>query len=138
MQEGNILAKTTVVTRNKGVKMLKWNFKKMFKARGIDKPARWMVNHGISRGVASRIAQNKCDRVAMKDLYIICRALNCTPDDVLEYYPVKDDATDTTIALNVLKPGKSEEDAAALLRTLSFKELKELAKKLRKDRGEEE
>lgn len=113
--------------------MLKWNWKKLFKARGIDDPVKWMVKVGISRGVASRIANNKANMISLKNLEKLCRALNCTPDDALEFTPTEAEKKKDSLALLILKKGRSVQDAASLLRGLSFKKLRKIAKVLRKD-----
>jgi len=113
--------------------MLKWNWKKLFKARGIDEPVKWMVKIGISRSVAYRIAHNLCDMISLENLTILCRALNCTPDDALEFTPTEAEKEKDSLSLLVLKKGRRGADAANLLRGLSFKKLRELAKLLRED-----
>ena len=115
--------------------MLKWKWSKLFKARGIDAPVPWMVKRNISRGVAQNIAVDNCDSISLKHLLILCRELNCTPDDALEYEPTKAEKEKGELALLDLSKGKHKPDEANLLRRLTFKELKEFAKFLRKKFG---
>ena len=115
--------------------MLKWNWKKLFKARGIEEPVKWMVKMGISRGVATRIAENRVDMISRKNLTILCKALNCTPDDALEYEPTEAEKEKGELALLALGKSKNKPDEANLLRRLTYKDLREFAKLLRKKFG---
>ena len=112
--------------------MLKWNWKKLFKARGIDRPIPWLKKLLISRDVAYRIAHNKCDKISLKTLTKVCRALNCTPDDALEFVPTESDKKSPNLGMLALVPNEKWEDAADLLRGLNAKQLKEIAKTIRK------
>ena len=111
--------------------MLKWNFKKMFRMRGIDNPFTYLRKLGLSHDVAYRIANDKCDKISMKHLAILCTALNCTPDDLIEWHPAGKEKTDARKAVHALIPGKEGADAAELLRGIPAKQMKELAKMLK-------
>ena len=108
--------------------MLLYNFKRVFKARGVEKPTNFLVNHGIPRGIASRIANNKTDMITLKHLEKVCLLLNCTPNDLLEWKPAgkKEDTPGT--ALYLLKKEQRGEGEAELLRGLPLHKLEELAK----------
>lgn len=111
--------------------MLIYNFQRVFKARGIEKPHNFLVKHGIPRGIASRIANNKTNMITLKHLEEVCLLLNCTPDDLLEWKPAnkKEDSPDT--ALYILKRKQKSKDEAGLLRGLPLSKLEELAEVLR-------
>ncbi len=111
--------------------MLIYNFKRVFKARGIDKPRAFLISHGFPRGIATSIATNKVDRFALKHLEKLCLILNCTPDDLLEWKPSdkKEDTPGT--ALYILKKESRQSGTEELLRGLPLSKLEELAKVLR-------
>ena len=111
--------------------MLIYNFQRVFKARGIDKPHNFLVNHGIPRGIASPMVNNKTDKIALKYLEKACLLLNCTPNDILEWKPAskKEDSPET--ALYILKREQQGNGEAELLRGLPLSKLEELAKVLR-------
>ncbi len=67
--------------------MLTFNFKRIFKSRGIDKPFSYLVNKGYSENVATRIANNKVQRFHLKDIEELCELFKCTPNDLLEWTP---------------------------------------------------
>lgn len=111
--------------------MLIYNFQRVFAARGIDKPTAFLVAHGIPRGIASRMANNKTDKIFLKYLEKACVVLNCTPNDLIEWKPAnkKQDSEDT--ALYALKKAQKSKGAEELLRGLPMSKLEELAKLLR-------
>lgn len=113
--------------------MLTYNFKRVFKARGIDKPRPFLISHGFPRGIATGIATNKADRFALKHMEKLCLILNCTPNDLLEWKPAdkKQDIPDT--ALYILKKEQRGKGEAELLRGLPLHKLEELAKVLREN-----
>lgn len=67
--------------------MLSYNFSRIFKARWIDKPFSYLVKAGYSDNFATRIANNRVERLNLKDLERICILLQCTPNDLLEWHP---------------------------------------------------
>ena len=69
--------------------------------------------------------------ISLRNLEILCRALNCTPDEALEFTPTEAEVEKDALALLAVKKGRRVQDAAKLLRGISFKKLKELAKVLR-------
>ena len=113
--------------------MLKWNFRRMCRMRGIKKPYTFFKNLGISHTIASHMATDKLDKILLRHLEKNCLELNCTPNDLLHWEPAdkKLDTPDT--ALYVLKKGDKANDAAELLGKLPAKKLEELAKMLRKE-----
>jgi len=111
--------------------MLIWNFKRVCKMRGIEKPYSFFVKLGISHTVASHMATNKTDKILLRHLETVCLALNCTPDDILEWVPANKSQDKPLTALHALKPDAKSEDAAALLHALPVSKLEELARVLR-------
>ncbi len=117
--------------------MLKWNFKRLCKMRGIEKPYSFFIKLGISHTIASNMATDKLDKILLRHLEKNCLELNCTPNDLLDWVPAdkKLDTPDT--ALYVLKKEGKADDAAELLGKLPAKKLEELAKLLRKNKDED-
>lgn len=74
--------------------MLSFNFTRIFKARGIDKPFRYLVKAGYSDNFATRVANNRKKQFNLKDLERLCTLLGCTPNDLLEWVPAPADASD--------------------------------------------
>lgn len=72
--------------------MLTFNFARIFKARGIEKPFSYLVNAGYSDNFATRVANSKMERMNLKDMERLCVMLQCTPNDILEWIPDKKEA----------------------------------------------
>lgn len=113
--------------------MLIYNFKRVFKARGIENPPAFLVNHGFSRNVASRIANNKTNKILLRHLEKVCLLLNCTPNDILEWKPDNKSKDHADTALFVLKKKHKSKGAEELLRSLPMSKLEEIAKLLKKE-----
>ncbi|NLT51332.1 MAG: helix-turn-helix transcriptional regulator [Ignavibacteria bacterium] len=106
--------------------MLQFNFTRIFKARGIDKPFSFLVNSGYSANTATRIANNRVNRFDLADLEKICLLLNCTPNDILEWIPAKEDENNENHPFASLKRTGLEIQVLQVLNTLPINELTEL------------
>ncbi len=67
--------------------MLKFNFKTVFAARGIQSPTGFLRKAGFSPNTASNIATGKLEKLNLKQLERLCILLNCTPHDLLVWEP---------------------------------------------------
>jgi DNA-binding Xre family transcriptional regulator len=67
--------------------MLKYNFTRLFKARGINKPYTYLVNIGFTPSIATKIKNNKYQRLSIDHIEKLCLAFNCTPNDLMEWQP---------------------------------------------------
>ncbi len=86
--------------------MLKFNFKRVFKVRGIDKPFSFLVSNGYSNNSATRIVNNRIRQVNIADMEKLCVLLNCTPNDFFDWVPVNSGAENGHHPLNVLRRGE--------------------------------
>jgi len=83
--------------------MLKFNFPRVFKARGIDRPSRFLVSHGYSTNMATRMVNDRTRQLNVKDVEKLCLMLNCTPNDFFDWIPEKNDINMENHPLNALK-----------------------------------
>ncbi|QQS36067.1 MAG: helix-turn-helix transcriptional regulator [Ignavibacteriales bacterium] len=67
--------------------MLRYNFKRLFDQRDIKQPLAYLISKGFSRNVASHINSGKFRALTISQVERLCRALNCTPNDLVEYVP---------------------------------------------------
>ena len=67
--------------------MLKFNFTRVFNAKGIDKPYSHLVNAGYSASFATRVVNNKVKQMNLQHVEKLCVLLQCTPNDLLEWIP---------------------------------------------------
>ncbi|MBN2614208.1 MAG: helix-turn-helix transcriptional regulator [Bacteroidales bacterium] len=75
--------------------MLKYNFERAFRARGIEKPYRFLRQSGVYSQLASKIHNNAATTMKLKTLEHLCLTLHCTPNDVMEWIPdAKDKVAD--------------------------------------------
>lgn len=108
--------------------MLIYNFQRVFKARGIDKPHAFLVKNGFTRNVATRMCTNKTDKIFLKHLEKVCLLLNCTPNDIIEWKPGIKSQNNADTALFALKKKQKSKGAEELLRGLPLSKLEELAR----------
>ena len=115
--------------------MLRYNFKTIFAARGIEKPFTFLVKHGFSQNIAHRIINSNVDRLSIKYIEKICVYLRCTPNDFIEWVSDSTKFVDTEHPLNSLKRDKKTYKYKELIRELPLEKLEmleELVKKLGK------
>ncbi len=82
---------TCIVNHNKEYDMLQFNFKKIFVARGIEKPFTYLVKKGFSARAATTISNSEMRSMRLDMLEKVLITLNCTPNDVIEWYPTEDE-----------------------------------------------
>jgi DNA-binding Xre family transcriptional regulator len=69
--------------------MMSYNFDRVFKARGIDRPFSHLKKAGFSENFAVKVNQNKVVRMDLKDIEQLCLLLRCTPNDFMVWVPDK-------------------------------------------------
>jgi DNA-binding Xre family transcriptional regulator len=67
--------------------MLYINLHPLFKARGIDKPHTFLVKAGLPSSTAHKFLSGEYRAPRLDNIELICRALHCTPHDILIYSP---------------------------------------------------
>ena len=67
--------------------MLSYNFTLIFEARGINRPFSYLVNLGYSANFATRVANNRVERLNLSQLEKLCVQLHCTPNDLMALNP---------------------------------------------------
>lgn len=67
------------------------SFKRVFRARGIDRPYSYLVKLGYSNNLASRIANNRVYQFNLTQVEKLYEILKCTPNDLLQWIPEKKD-----------------------------------------------
>lgn len=90
--------------------MLYFNFARIFKLKGIQKPFSHLTSNGYSAGYATKLANNRVLEINLIRLEKFCRDFNCTPNDILDFRPNPNDSLPKDHALNTLtKPEISDE-----------------------------
>ncbi len=104
--------------------MLKYNFTRIFEARGIARPNSYLVKEGCSANYANRIANNKIRKLNLDEVERFCELLQCTPNDLLEWVPGPDS---TNIEKHPLFPLRREKPAINIGQILKSVPLDKLA-----------
>lgn len=109
--------------------MLYYNFTRMFKARGVERPYSLLTNAGIGSDLATRMKKNKVHLLRMETLEKVCLLLHCTPNDVMEWVPDGNETGEKDQPLNRLRRTQNKViDITRSLNSLSLEKLEEIGK----------
>lgn len=67
--------------------MLRYNFDRIFRARGIEKRFAYLRRAGFSDNFAVRINKNNVANIRLQEIEKLCILLRCTPNDFFEWVP---------------------------------------------------
>lgn len=111
--------------------MLQLNLKPIFKARGIDRAYTFMVKAGLTPHSANMILNSKSKVFKLEHIELLCKSLNCEPNDLLLWTPDKNSPVAENHPLhNLSNKAGSASDSISTLRDLPYKQLKEITQKL--------
>ncbi len=83
--------------------MIKLNLGPLFEARGIEKPYSYLLKKGIPRHTAQRILSGEHTHLHFRHVELLCKAFNCSPNDLLIYIPNKEEQLPENHPLHQLK-----------------------------------
>jgi DNA-binding Xre family transcriptional regulator len=112
--------------------MLKYNFERVFKARGIDRPFAYLKRAGFSDSLASKLKNSKVSRLNLDLIERLCLALRCSPNDFMEWQPDKDSTVDNDHPLNVIRRNDKVIDITKTLNSIPLGKLDEVDEILKK------
>ena len=112
--------------------MINLRIRQLLTNKGVQKPFLWLRKRGIVHATAHRLLANKAKRISLDHMNIICKGINCTPNDLFEWMP-----DDTGPALPSTHHLHSIAPRVALrllqkLKDLTEEEIEELEKKIPK------
>lgn len=113
--------------------MLTFNFNRIFKARGIDKPFSYLVKVGYSESFSTRIVNNRMKRLELSDIEKLCELLQCTPNDLLEWIPEGKDNTNDKHPLISLKRSDKVVQLTQILNSIPLDKLSEIEMVIKKE-----
>jgi len=113
--------------------MIKFNFTRVFRARGIDKPFSYLVSIGYSANYATRIVNSRIKTLNIKDIEKLCTMLQCTPNDFLEWIPDAKDAANEKHPLISLKRNDKVIQLTQLLNLMPLDKLREIESLINKE-----
>lgn len=106
--------------------MLNYNFLRIFKARGIDRPFTYLIQSGFSDSFATRIKQNKVKLIRLKELERLCLLLNCTPNDFMEWVPDENSNVSKEHRLNTIRKTNEEVDMVKTINSIPVGKIAEI------------
>ena len=115
--------------------MLIFNFTRVFKSRGIDKPFSFLVKSGYSDNFATRIVNNRIAKLNLRDIEKLCELLQCTPNDFLEWIPESKDLNTLTHPLASIKRRDGVVHLTQLLNTVPLHKLAEIEALIKNELG---
>ena len=111
--------------------MLILNLSKMFVLRAIDKPFQYLMSKGMSYNKAYRFSRKRVRRFDVKVIEELCLALNCTPNDLFDFVPTKEQKSNPNLELNkIANSNETRFNFKQMLLNAPVDELKELHKQI--------
>jgi len=106
--------------------MLKYNFERIFRAKGIDKPFAFLKQAGFSDNFASKVKNSRVNRLSLDLLERLCLSFGCTPNDFMEWIPSKGQTSGQYHPIHELKRSEKIVDLTKTLHSLPLSKLEEL------------
>ncbi len=113
--------------------MIRYNFDKMFKARGVERPFTFLRQAGFSVNFATKIKKNKVKRLDLEEVERLCLVLRCTPNDFLDWTPESDELAGDDHPLNAIRRSDKVIDITRTLNSVPLGQLAEIEQMI-KDR----
>lgn len=82
--------------------MIFFNFARIFKLKGINRPFSYLTSMGYSAGYATKLTNNRVHEINLVRLEKFCRDFNCTPNDILDFHPNSNEQMAKDHALHTL------------------------------------
>lgn len=108
--------------------MITYNFDRIFKARGIERPFTYLRKAGFSDNFATKIKNNKVSRLNLREIERLCIILRCTPNDFYEWKPDQDNQVDKDHPINNIKKSDKAVNLTKILHSVPLGELDEIEK----------
>lgn len=106
--------------------MLAYNFPRIFKARGIEKPFAYLTSQGFSDSFASKVKRNNVKRLNPGELEKLCVILRCTPNDLLEWTEDGSFDLDETHPMRKLKKPEKIQDLSKTIHSIPLDKVEEI------------
>ena len=112
--------------------MIRLNLDLIGRMRGISNPRQFLIRHAkVSPMTADKLLKGTAVLIKFERLEYICRELNCTPNDILEWTPSKNDIPLTEgHPLKQLSQKYNPNELITQLGSITTEELYELIKRI--------
>ena len=108
--------------------MLQFNITSILKARDIRHHTTFFQSLGFSPSTASAYKNGNTAAISLKNIETLCEALNCTPNDLLEFVPSeKQQKQMPNHPLATLYRQNKTEEVVQLLNALPYNKLQQIA-----------
>ena len=115
------------------ITMLHFNFTRLFRAKGIHTPSKYLVQHGFSDKFATRVVRNDFRKLNIDDVEKLCEIFLCTPNDLLQWTPDSKTSDPTTHPLAPLMRDEKVMDLTRTLNSVPFERLLEIEKLIQEE-----
>ncbi len=106
--------------------MMYYNFKRIFKARGIERPFTFLQKAGFSDNFASKCHRNLIRRLELRELERLCYLLRCTPNDLIVWEPDDSLSLDKNHPLMEIRKPEKTVDMTKALSSVPLNQLEEI------------
>ena len=110
--------------------MLKYNLKRIFNARLINKPIGFLMNSGFKNHSAHSILSGKTKSLTPEKIEKLCIALHCTPNDLFDWTEDSKHSLDNNHPLRNLKRNSDNDNLLSITKTLPLDQLSKLSQQL--------
>ncbi|TAJ15636.1 XRE family transcriptional regulator [Marinilabiliaceae bacterium JC017] len=108
--------------------MLRLNFERIFKARGIERPFSYLLKAGFSDNFATKIKKGYAQTIRSHELEKLCLLLRCSPNDLYEWIPDNDTEVDAKHPMNKIRQTNKMIDITKALHSVPLDRLEEIEK----------
>ncbi len=112
--------------------MLRFRIHFMLETKGIVNAYNYLVKNGFSPNLATRCVNGRIEQLKLSHINKLCTLLRCTPNDLLEWTPDKNDFLSDNHPLKTLERKEKAFNMINHIRQLSFDQVKEVQKLITK------
>ena len=117
--------------------MLIYNLKRIYKARGIERPYSFFTSNGFSDSFAAKLKHGRVTGMKLETLERLCEMLNCTPNDLLEWEPDNKTKLSKDHPLRILESKNKPPDLTDMLKSMPLDKVKKLQEFLESEENED-
>jgi len=110
--------------------MLNYNIKRILKARLITQPVGYLSKHGFTKPTAQRLISGKTKNITTKQLEKLCLALNCTPNDLMDWTPDNEKQLEQKPSLQQLIHSETPNELSSLVENIPLNKLNDFTKEI--------
>ncbi len=106
--------------------MLRYSFKRIFDARAIVSPYKFIKGLGFSDTFAAKVSKDRVKLLRLENLEQVCTALFCTPNDLMEWIPDENSSLSKDHPLQKMKRQEQIINISKALAEVPIEELSEI------------